>query len=242
MIKIFVLLKINFILVLGVSSLFGQDSDQKSAKKHFDRGIAAIETAETLEDFNDAIKEFETAKTLAPDWADIYYNLGIVYDKAEKYDEAIKNLQHYLKISANSDEIAEIETMITKIEYKNEKATREQNKYKDLIGTWDRYDPETGETLDNFTFLLKDDGLYVQTFGGVGQGLVTVPVSFDGSNLSFTHTDKQSLYSSEVTNTYKVKNPKLMEGTIQVNVLSKQPNFPIQLGLKPAVPMEMRKR
>jgi tetratricopeptide (TPR) repeat protein len=214
----------------------------EKAQKHFDRGIAAVESAKTTEDFEDAAKEFETAKSLARDWPDVYYNLGIVYDNIERYDDAIINLKYYLQLKPAAEDFDEVETMINKIEYKREKAVEKENKFNSVVGTWDRYDPETGETLDNFTFLMKDDELYVQTFGGTGQGMVTEPANFDGSNLSFSYIEKQSQFSSEITHTYTVKNQKLMAGSIRVNVISKQPSFPIQLGLKPAMPMELHKR
>jgi tetratricopeptide (TPR) repeat protein len=240
--KIFLVLQINSILLLYSSVLLGQDTDLKNAKKHFDRGIAAIETAESLEDFNDAIKEFETAKTLAPDWADIYYNLGIVYEKAERYDEAINNLQHYIKITPNADDAEEIQTMITKIEYKNEKAFEKQNKYKDLIGVWDRYDSETGEIMDEFTFLYKDGNLMVKAMGGIGSGGISVPVKFDGQKLEFNFLDKKIQYDSETEFSYTIVGKGLMKGYIKVNVIRTNPGFPVKLGQKPPMPMELRKR
>ena len=235
-------IKLNIILALCAASIFAQNSDLKNAKKHFDRGVAAVESAKSAEDFEDAAKEFETAKSLAKDWPDVYYNLGIVYDNLEKYDDALVNLKYYLQLKPTAEDADEVETMINKIEYKKDKANEKENKFNLVVGTWDRYDPETGETLNNFTFLVKDDGLYVQAFGGTGQGMVTEPANYDGSNLSFSYIEKQSMYSSEVTHTYRIKKEKLMVGTIRVNVISKQPNFPVQLGLKPAFPMELHKR
>lgn len=240
--KIILLAQINFLLFSLAVSMFAQNLDLKTAQKHFDRGIAAVESAKTTEDFEDAAKEFETAKSLAKDWPDVYYNLGIVYDNLEKYDDALVNLKYYLQLKSSAEDADEVESMINKIEYKKEKANEKENKFNLVVGTWDRYDPETGETLNNFTFLVKDDGLYVQAFGGTGQGMVTEPANYDGSNLSFSYIEKQSMYSSEVTHTYRIKNENLMEGTIRVNVISKQPNFPVQLGLKPAFPMELHKR
>jgi tetratricopeptide (TPR) repeat protein len=239
--KIFIM-NTMIILLSAAAFVTGQDSALKQANKHYDRGLAAVESAVTKEDLEDAVKEFEEARSLASGWADVYYNLGMVYEKLERYKEAVENLKHYIQLAPDAEDVNEVETMINKIEYKIEKAGEKENKFNVVVGTWDRYDPETRETLDNFTFILKDDGLYVQTFGGTEQGQVTVPANFDGSNLTFTYLDMQSLYSSEVTHTYKLKNPKLMEGTIRVNILSKQQGFPVQLGLNPAMPMELHKR
>lgn len=225
---------------IGTTLMFGQESNIKNAEKHFDRGTAAVEIAESMEDFNVAINEFEKAKTYAPEWADVYYNLGFIYDKIEKYEEAIKNFRQYLKLSPNAEDAGEVESMLNKIEYKNEKASEKQNKYKDLVGTWDRYDSETGERLNSYTISYNGNDLEVQTF--TYSGNVSVPVNLDGNKLNFKYLDKQSLYDSEVEYNYTVVDPKYMRGSIRVNVIRKNPGFPIQLGLKPAAPMEMRKR
>jgi tetratricopeptide (TPR) repeat protein len=237
--KIFVMNTI-IILLSAAAFVIGQDSALKQANKHFDRGIAAVESALTKEDLEDAVKEFEKAKSFAMDWADVYYNLGIVFEKLDKYKEAIENLQHYLRLSPNAEDTEEVQTMINKIEYKNEKASEKQNKYKDLVGTWDRYDSETGEKLNSYTISYNGNDLEVQTF--TYSGNVSVPVNLDGNKLNFKYLDKQSLYDSEVEYNYTVVDPKNMKGSIRVNVIRKNPGFPIQLGLKPAAPMEMRKR
>ena len=51
------------------------------ARRNFDRGMAAVEMAKSPADYKDAIKEFEKAAKLAPGWADVYYNLGMVQEK-----------------------------------------------------------------------------------------------------------------------------------------------------------------
>lgn len=212
------------------------------AKKHFDRGMAAIETAESLEDFNEAAKEFEAAKSLAPDWADVYYNLGFVYDRIERFDDAINNLKYYLKIVPNAEDAAEVETMINKIEYKKEKTFEKQNKYKDIIGIWDRYDSETGEKLDYYTFSYEDNNLTVKVFAGIGTGFISVPANIVGDKLEFKYLEKQTQYDSEVEYSYTIVDPKLMKGYIRVNVIRKNPGFPVPLGQKLPAPMEMRKQ
>ena len=238
--KILLLQQIILIIFLAASLLIGQDSNLKMAKNHFDRGMAAIENAETVQDYEDAVKEFETAKSLAPDWADIYYNLGIVYDKTEKYKEAIENLRNYLRLVPNAEDAEAVETMLTKIEYKNEKALEKKNKYNDLVGIWDRYDSETGEKMDSYTIVYKDNNLTVETWGAFG--LITVPVKFEEQKLKFEYLDKKTMYDSEVEFSYTLVDKGLMKGYIRVNVIRKNPGFPVALGQKPPASMEMRKR
>ncbi|MCD4677562.1 MAG: hypothetical protein K8S18_16445 [Desulfobacula sp.] len=52
------------------------------ARRHFDYGMAAVEMADSSDDYKSAIKEFEQAVGLAPGWADAYYNLGMVQEKS----------------------------------------------------------------------------------------------------------------------------------------------------------------
>ncbi|MGA3333101.1 MAG: hypothetical protein ABSC62_02935 [Terracidiphilus sp.] len=88
---------ILFILFCGAASSSGQQAVPEEAKRYFDRGMAAVETAKSPDDFASAIKEFEQAASLAPDWLDVYYNPGIVQEKAEKYSDAKRNLKQYLR-------------------------------------------------------------------------------------------------------------------------------------------------
>jgi len=59
------LLTISAMLLCTVTAEAVSDDVQR----HMDRGQAAIEMAETPADLEDAIKEFQQAKALAPNWA-----------------------------------------------------------------------------------------------------------------------------------------------------------------------------
>jgi hypothetical protein len=133
--KIIVLHTTILILFCGIASSFGQTVSEE-AKRHFDRGMAAVEMAKTAEDYAPAIKEFEQAAKLAPDWPDIYYNLGKVQEKAEKYSDAITNLKQYLRLAPNASDAETVKTLINKLEYRAEK----QAKVSDLGGTWKNKD------------------------------------------------------------------------------------------------------
>ncbi|MCX6565317.1 MAG: tetratricopeptide repeat protein [Candidatus Aminicenantes bacterium] len=106
-----------FILFFGIASSFGQTA-QEEARRHFDRGMAAVEMAKSPEDYAAAINEFEQAARLAPDWPDIYYNLGLVQEKVEKYGDAIMNLKQYIRLAPNANDAETIKTLINKLEYR----------------------------------------------------------------------------------------------------------------------------
>lgn len=92
------------------------------AKRHFDRGMAAVEDAKAPSDYESAIGEFNQAAQLAPDWPDVYYNLGMVQEKAGKVAEAIASLKHYLSLSPDASDADAVRSQINKLEYKQDKA------------------------------------------------------------------------------------------------------------------------
>jgi hypothetical protein len=107
------------VLLLGVAPVFGQTVSDE-AKRHFDRGVAAAEMAKEPADYELAIREFEQAARLAPDWPDLFYNLGLVQESAEKYADAIKSLRQYLQLAPNAIDAEEVKSRINKLEFKAE--------------------------------------------------------------------------------------------------------------------------
>jgi hypothetical protein len=110
------------LLIFYSTGVFGQAISEE-AKKHFDRGIAAVEDAKSPEDYDSAIKEFQEAHTLAPGWPDALYNLGMVQEKAGKYGEAIVSLRLYLCLAPDASDVETVKSLINKLEYKTEKET-----------------------------------------------------------------------------------------------------------------------
>jgi tetratricopeptide (TPR) repeat protein len=89
------------------------------------RGQAALETAKEPGDFKDAAAEFEKATLAAPWLGNAYCNLGIVQDKAGDYPAAIRNLKLYLIATPGASDAKAVETLLYKIEFKQEKAAKE---------------------------------------------------------------------------------------------------------------------
>lgn len=106
-------------LYCGISLSFGQNVSDE-ARRYFDRGVAAVEMAKSSVDYEAAIKEFEQAALIAPDWPDVYRALGMVQEKAEKIADAARNLRHYLKLAPDARDSEEIKSLINKLEYKAE--------------------------------------------------------------------------------------------------------------------------
>ncbi|TRZ88823.1 MAG: tetratricopeptide repeat protein, partial [Methanosarcinales archaeon] len=116
--------------VLAVSALLLSTVNtwavSEEAKRHFDRGMAAVEMAKSPDDYAAAIKEFEQAIRLAPDWPDVYYNLGMVQEKAGKYRDAITSLKQYLRLAPNASDAATVKSLINKLEFKAEQTITDE--------------------------------------------------------------------------------------------------------------------
>ena len=117
---------IILLIMLGsfAISALGQDISDE-ARKYMDRGLAAAETAKTEADFEAAITEFDKAARLAPTWADVYYNLGLIQEELGRDDDALRNLRKYCELSPNAADIQEVKQRINKLEYKKEKEARD---------------------------------------------------------------------------------------------------------------------
>ena len=119
--KQYVLIAVISFLLFGIGSAFGQEVSEE-AKRHFDRGMAAVEMAKSPNDYAAAINEFEQAARLAPDWPDVYYNLGKVQEAAEKYGDAARSFREYLRLAPDAEDAEEIKSLINELEYKAERA------------------------------------------------------------------------------------------------------------------------
>lgn len=106
-----------FVVFVGTASSFGQTVSDE-AKRHFDRGVAAADMAKEPADYEAAIREFELAASLAPGWPDVFYNLGLVQEAAEKYAEAIWSLRRYIQLAPNADDVEEIKSRLISLEDK----------------------------------------------------------------------------------------------------------------------------
>ena len=116
------LLAVIFILLFGVASLSGRTA-REEARRHFDRGMAAVEMAKSPEDYAAAIEEFDQAAKLAPDWPDIYYNLGLVHEKAGNLSAAIINFQKYLQLAPNASDAETVKSLINKLGYRFDRSS-----------------------------------------------------------------------------------------------------------------------
>lgn len=117
--RLILVLAVLAIIIAGFATSLGQNVSD-DARRHFDRGTAAVEEAKSLADYDVAIGEFRQAISLAPDWADAYFNLGKVQEQAEKYNHAIASFKKYLSLAPNAGDAETVKSLINKLEFKAE--------------------------------------------------------------------------------------------------------------------------
>ncbi len=174
-------LAILAVLLAWVSVSIAGTVVSNEARRYMARGIAAAEMAKSVSDYDLAVKEFEQAAKLAPDWADVYYNLGTAHAKAGDLTSAINNLQRYLDLAPQSPDAGKVQQEIFKLEYRRDREKLNTT----LSGTW--------TSTDGQTFELKLDGSHLQLTRRTGSDdTVVMNVMFksypsgSGASLVFT--------------------------------------------------------
>ncbi len=89
------------------------------AQRRLARAQGAIELAKQPQDYQRAADELRLALQIAPWWAEGYYNLGAVFEKAEKYADSIASLKLYARASEPKEAQA-AELAIARLEMKAE--------------------------------------------------------------------------------------------------------------------------
>ncbi len=201
----------SFLLICLATKVSAQNVSEE-AKQYFARGVAAVEMAKSPSDYESAIREFGLAANLAPNWPDVYYNLGLVQEKAEKYGDAVTSLRQYLKLAPTATDIEEVKALIAKNEYKNEKILKEKEKFQSVIGTW-------GMTEGFYkSITLTQNGEKIEFKTDTEQGLQTNEVFFDGTNMKFKYRWSDS-FLTEWEVIVKMVSPGRFEGIINQVIL-----------------------
>ena len=127
----------------------------EEARRYMMRGVAAIEMAKTPADYILAAQEFEQARKLAPDYPDVYFNLGNVQSKLGDFASAIKSFQRYLELAPKSPDAAKVREEVYKLEYRADR----QKLVMKLEGTWSGPNKQTFKlVIDGSRIQLKRDG------------------------------------------------------------------------------------
>lgn len=111
------------LLAVGVSLMshsVAAQSVPEEARRHMARGQAAVEMARSPGEYDDAIREFERAAKLAPDWPAPFFNLALLQEKTGRFEEAAGSLKEYLRLTPDDPDAAKVRERLYKLEYKAE--------------------------------------------------------------------------------------------------------------------------
>lgn len=104
---------------LGLGLVFGSASAQDvpaEARRHFEAGLAAVEAAKSPADYAPAIREFEAAARLAPDWPGACRALGLVQRAAGRFGDAALSFGRYLELAPQSPDSARVKALAGEME------------------------------------------------------------------------------------------------------------------------------
>jgi len=107
------------VVTLLLSTLNAAAVSEK-VRYHMVRGQTAMEMAKVPADYELAIEEFKKAQLLAPNWPDVYYNLGVAQEKAGQFKAAAQSLKRYLQLAPKAPNAASVKDLITRLEFKAE--------------------------------------------------------------------------------------------------------------------------
>ncbi|HEY5123436.1 MAG TPA: tetratricopeptide repeat protein [Ignavibacteria bacterium] len=145
------LLKVFLIIfsfcLFDIQIIFAQDVPDE-ARKHFIRGQTAVELAKLPEDYNLAITEFNLAISLAPLWAEPYYQMGLVQEKTAQYTDAIASLKKYIELAPDASNVNEVKDLIYKIEFKAEQTLNVSDIIDVLVSLGEQNWKQTGNCTD----------------------------------------------------------------------------------------------
>jgi|APSaa5957512622_1039677.scaffolds.fasta_scaffold38662_4 tetratricopeptide (TPR) repeat protein len=237
--SIIISLVVGFCMCIGIAEA---QNISDEAMRHFDRGQAAVEIAESTTDYEDAIKEFEKAAKLAPEWPDVYYNLGLIQEKVGKDDDAIRNLTKYLELSPNASDSREVKKFVAKIEYKLEKAKAEYDKIKDFLGEWDCFERGRETSYGRFWVFTLESGVLICRPALASP--VTVSPQVDGKKLKTGKLiNDQEMMHTELEFHIELITKTLMRGYCNSKVVwVRDSEFADLLGRTDRSTIELRKR
>ena len=213
-----------FIFLNIPTGALGQ-SVSEEARRHFDRGVAAVEIAKNPSDYDEAIHEFREATRLVPSWADAWFNLGIVEEKAGKYNDALKSLEQASTYAGFSAYVADIRRIMDRIEYKLERSGKAENLLKAVSGTWSLsgIDRESGERITRvYTFSVNGTRIEYRYRDAFGE--LVSPVEFDGNRLKFKYLARAT-FLQEFEVDVKLVSPGVFRGVFNCRTIKKPDYF-----------------
>lgn len=99
----------------------------EEARRNYVMAKTLFKDARNIQDYNDALAKFKAALLLAPWWVEAYLDMGMAYEAAQQYAEAINELKLYVVANPDSEKSRKAQDEIYIIEAKTEKAAKESS-------------------------------------------------------------------------------------------------------------------
>ena len=104
-------------LLLCIGVAWAQTEMPEEAKNHLVKGIKAMETAQSTDVFEQAVREFENATRLAPDSPEVHYYLGKTLSLVKgQAGRAIRELERYLELAPGAPDAQKVRSEIAGLE------------------------------------------------------------------------------------------------------------------------------
>lgn len=117
--KASVALGLAFTLALGLGLASVPASAQEvpaEARRHFEAGMAAVEAAKSPAGYPAALREFEAAVRLAPDWPGAFRGLGLVQRAAKRFGDAALSFRRALELAPRAAGADRLRALIAEME------------------------------------------------------------------------------------------------------------------------------
>jgi tetratricopeptide (TPR) repeat protein len=105
----------------------------EEVERYVSRGLTAITLAQAKSDYMNALEEFKKALQLAPWVPTVHYNMGLVAEQAELYEDAIQSFKFYLLAAPHASDGKQIKKKIYELEYTIDLRKKQMQ---DWLGTW----------------------------------------------------------------------------------------------------------
>jgi len=188
----------KFILTVAViflsTAIYAQDNEQVF------RHIKRAETAYKMENYTDAIEEYEKVIKIDPKHADAYYNLAVICEKMQTdyyLRQAIGYYKKYMElVPREKDNIRE---KVYELEYLMEKKVQGKEHFESVLGFWKTttYDQKTGQPdyiveITPFQGKLRVKLLPNSKMYSTSLNNIVATVELYKENLLFTYTDNKN--------------------------------------------------
>jgi len=124
------LLCLTGVLLLAIAT-YAQDCNlNEDARRYWVRAQAALKDAKSESDYLSVCEEFKKVLKFAPDCSDIYFNIGMCYDKSSSSGlvkdiwgcgQAIEYFKKYIELKPDAQNKREVQDKIYELEFKYDK-------------------------------------------------------------------------------------------------------------------------